>query len=70
MATAVLTRLAELRESIHQQRTLRRELSHYATESDLNDLEAAIARAEVESDPETQEIRRILASQRTAVLWH
>jgi chromosome segregation ATPase len=69
MATAVLTRLAAIRESYQQQRTLRRELSHYVTQGDLNDLEAAISRAEDEYAPDTQEIRSILAAQRTEVLW-
>jgi hypothetical protein len=42
-----------------------RELSAYTTANDLNDIEAAIARTDgAEADPETQEVRRILAAQR------
>jgi hypothetical protein len=67
MTTSVLTRLQELRESHARRRMLRRELSAYTTASDLNDLEAAIARSDgAEDDPETQEIRRFLAAQRNA----
>ena len=71
MATSVLTRLheiresyAEIRESYARRRTLWRELSAYTTASDLNDIEAAIARSDAETDPETQRIRRFLAAQR------
>jgi hypothetical protein len=72
MATSVLTRLheiresyTELRESYTRRRTLWRELSAYTTASDLNDIEAAVARSgDAETDPETQQIRRFLAAQR------
>jgi hypothetical protein len=64
MATSVLTRLQEIRESRTRRRTLWRELSGYTTANDLNDIEAAIARSDAEADPETQEIRRFLAAQR------
>ena len=67
MATSVLTRLNEIRESHARRRTLWRELSAYTTASDLNDIEAAIARSDgAEADPETQAIRRFLAAQRFA----
>ena len=64
MTTAVLNRLHEIRESHARRRALWRELSAYTTAGDLNDIEAAIARYDTETDPETQEIRRFLAAQR------
>lgn len=64
MTTSVLNRLHEIRESHVRRRNLWRELSAYTTTHDLNDLEAAIARSGAEYDPQTQEIRRILAAQR------
>ena len=66
MTTAVLNRLREIRESHARRRALRRELSAYTTVGDLNDIEAAIARYDTETDPETQKIRRFLAAQRNA----
>ena len=66
MTTAVLNRLHEIRESHARRRALWRELSAYTTAGDLNDIEAAIARSDdTETDPETQDIRRFLAAQRT-----
>jgi hypothetical protein len=66
MTTSVLTRLQEIRGDYARRRTLWRELSAYTTASDLNDIEAAIARcADAETDPETRDIRRFLANQRT-----
>jgi hypothetical protein len=67
MATSVLTRLQEIRESRAQRRALWRELSAYSTDNDLNDIEAAIDRADAEGDPQTLEVRRILAAQRNAI---
>ena len=67
MATSVLTRLQEIRESYAQRRALWRELSAYSTDNDLNDIEAAIDRADAEGDPRTLEVRRILAAQRNAI---
>lgn len=67
MTTSVLTRLQEIRESYAQRRALWRELSAYSTDNDLNDIEAAIDRAEAEGDPQTMEVRRILAAQRNAI---
>jgi hypothetical protein len=65
MATSVLTRLHEIRESRARRRTLWRELSAYTSVSDLNDIEAAIARSgDAETNPETRQIRRFLAAQR------
>jgi hypothetical protein len=68
MASSILNRLQEIRDDYARRRTLWRELSGYQTTDALNDLEAAIARSETEGEPETQEIRRILAAQRIAVL--
>jgi hypothetical protein len=66
MAASVLTRWQEIRGEWARRRTLWRELSAYTSAHDLNDLEAAIARTDgAEADPETQEIRRFLASRRT-----
>lgn len=68
MATAVLTRLHEMREQYARRRALRRELSTYTTVDDLNDIEAAIDRCdEAATDPETLEIRRFIAAQRNMV---
>jgi hypothetical protein len=65
MTTTVLTRLREIRESHARRRALWRELSAYTTAGDLNDIEAAIARSDdVDTDPQTQEIRRFLAARR------
>lgn len=64
MKTSVMNRLHEIRESHARRRALWRELSSYTTADDLNDLEAAIARSGAEHDPQTHEIRRILAAQR------
>ena len=65
MTTVVMTRLREIREGRARRRTLWRELSAYATDNDLNDIEAAIARSEgAEASKETREIRRVLAHQR------
>jgi hypothetical protein len=65
MTTSVLNRLHEIRESHARRRALWRELSDYTTASDLNDIEATIARSdEAETDPETREIVRFLAAQR------
>ena len=67
MTTSVLTRLHEIRESQARRRALWRELSVYTTDNDLNDIEAAIARSGAENDPQTREVRRILAAQRAAL---
>jgi hypothetical protein len=65
MKTAVLTRLSEIREAYARRQIMWRELSAYTTANDLNDIEAAIARTDgAEADPETQEVRRIIAAQR------
>lgn len=64
MATAILDRLRDIRESHVQRKTLRRELGAYKTQDDLNDLEAALERY---SYTETEGIRRILASQRASL---
>jgi hypothetical protein len=68
MASSILNRLQEIRDDYARRRTLWRELSAYQTTDALNDLEAAITRSETEGEPETQEMRRILAAQRIAVL--
>ena len=66
MTSSVLSRFQEFREAQARRRILWRELSSYTTDSDLNDIEAAIARCEdAETDPETREIRNFLAAQRT-----
>jgi hypothetical protein len=65
MTSSVLSRLNEIRESYARRRTLWRELTSYITADDLNDIEAAVDRYDDgENDPQTQEIRRILAAQR------
>jgi len=64
MTTAILSRLRDIRESQAQRRTLWRELACYTSTSDLNDLEAAVARHD---DAETADVRRILAAQRIRI---
>jgi hypothetical protein len=51
------------REARAARRALQRELSSYTTPSELNDLEAILAR---HSDEDTADIRRFLASRRVA----
>jgi hypothetical protein len=60
MATAIISRLREIRESHSQQRTLWRELG----ECDMADLQAAIARSDT-ADGETERLLRILTAQRS-----
>lgn len=64
MATAIITRLREMRQSYAEQKNLRRELATYTTADDLNDLEAALDRHDY---AETEDIRRILARQRAGL---
>jgi hypothetical protein len=68
MATAVITRLAEIREAYARRRALWRELDGFTTEDALADLEAAISRSESEDDPETRELRHIVAAKRMELL--
>jgi hypothetical protein len=67
MTTSVLSRLHEIRESYARRRALWRELTSYITADDLNDIEAAVDRCDDDSgtDPRIEEIRRILAAQRS-----
>jgi hypothetical protein len=67
MTTSVLSRLHEIRESYARRRTLWRELTSYITADDLNDIEAAVDRCDDGAEPDLQveEIRRILAAQRS-----
>lgn len=65
MTTSVLSRLSDIRESHARRRALWRELSAYTTHGGLDDLEAALARCDdAETDQETREVRRFLASRR------
>ena len=61
MTTAIVSRLRGIRATQAQRRMLWRELACYTSASDLNDLEAAIARYD---DAQTEDVRRILAAQR------
>ena len=70
MATTVLTRLTEIRESYARRRALWRELDTYMTEDALNDIEAAIYRSEAESGSDTWELRQIVAAKRSQLLRH
>ena len=66
MTTSVLSRLHEIREAYARRRSLWRELSEYITADDLNDIEAAVDRCDDDgTDPQTEELRRILAAQRS-----
>ena len=75
MTTAIISRLREIRESYAQRQALWRELAACASDGDLLDLEAALARQDEdaaggEKDAETQEIRRFLVSQRFHAAQH
>jgi hypothetical protein len=61
--TTVRTQLRDSRDAHAAQAALERELASYNTPDDLNDLNAILDR---HSDSETADIRRILASQRSA----
>jgi hypothetical protein len=61
--TTVRTQLRDSRDAHAAQAALERELASYSTPGDLNDLNAILDRY---SDSETADIRRILASQRSA----
>jgi hypothetical protein len=61
--TTVRTQLRDSRDAHATRTTLERELASYNTPDDLNDLNAILDR---HSDSETADIRRILASQRSA----
>jgi hypothetical protein len=66
MTTSVLSRLHDIRESYARRRTLWRELASYITADDLNDIEAAVDRCDdAGTDPQIEEIRRILTAQRS-----
>ena len=70
MATPLLSRLAEIREGYRLRRSFQRELSACTTVDDLNDVKAAIARAEAEGETDaTWEMRHILDAQRGAVTF-
>ena len=68
MATAVLTRLTEIRESYARRRALWREMDGYETEDALNDIEAAIYRTEAETGSSHSELREVIAAKRTELL--
>jgi hypothetical protein len=61
--TTVRTQLRDGRDAHAARTVLERELASYNTPEDLNDLHAILDR---HSDSETADIRRILASQRSA----
>ena len=54
--------------TVWRRRALWRELDGYTTEDSLADIEAAIARSEAEDDPETRELRSIIAAKRVQLL--
>jgi hypothetical protein len=68
MATAVITRLAEIREAYAQRRALWRELDSYVTEGSLDDIDAAIERSGTEGDLQTRQLRRIVSAKRLELL--
>jgi hypothetical protein len=67
MARTVISRLTEMRDAYVRRQTLRRELSTYLTLSEISDIEGALARCGDAADPETLEVRRILAEARAAL---
>lgn len=67
MTTAVLNRLTSIRASYARRRSLLRELALYDTPGALSDLEAAAARCQVEGNPETVRVRRMIETQRALV---
>ena len=60
--TSVRTQLRESRDAHAARAALERELASYNSQADLDDLHAILDRY---SDPETRDIRRILAAQRS-----
>lgn len=70
MATAVLSRLTEIRESYARRRALYREMDSYTTEGALNDIEAAIYRTEAETGSDHWELRQVIAAKRNELLRH
>jgi hypothetical protein len=61
--SAIRTELRETRDARVERKSLERELASYASQDDLDDLDAVLGRY---SDAETAEIRRILTAQRRA----
>jgi hypothetical protein len=62
---AARTQLRAHRQARASQRSLERELATYVSDSDLNDLSAILDR---HSDADAEDIRQILAAQRTSLL--
>ena len=67
MASTILSRLTEIRDSYLSRRALWRELSSYTTIDDLSDIEAAISRSEATGNAETAELRRVLEAKRVSL---
>jgi hypothetical protein len=67
MATTVLNRLTEIRDSYLNRRALWRDLSAYTSPGELNDIEAALARSEADGNSGSLEIRRFLAVKRAGL---
>ena len=61
--TTVRTQIRDNRDAHAAKAALERDLASYTSQADLNDLHAILTRY---SDRETADIRRILASQRSA----
>ncbi len=61
--TTVRTQIRDSRDAHAAKAALERDLASYTSQADLNDLHAILTRY---SDRETADIRRILASQRSA----
>jgi hypothetical protein len=61
MATTVMSRLGKIRDSYARKSSLRRELT-FLTEGERSDIEAALSRYGAEANPETLEVRRVLAA--------
>jgi hypothetical protein len=61
MAKTVMSRLSKIREGYARKSSLRRELT-YLTDGERSDIEAALSRYGAEANPETLEVRRVLAA--------
>jgi hypothetical protein len=67
MATTVLSRLTEMRDSYLERRALWRYLSTYTSPAELNDIEAALARSEAQGNRDALEIGRFVAAKRASL---
>lgn len=68
MSKTVMSRLSKIRAGYVKRQTLRRELSGYLTPAELSEIEAALSGYGAEANPETLEVRRVLAATQRNVM--